>query len=93
MRDFLDFAALSECTSEAKVLESLMKLDERYGELQTNSARLEVARTFAAPQPEDLSEVDLSHYKALSSEWHDWKRTEAICKRYGILLGEKIIGV
>lgn len=93
VRDYLDFAALSGCTTEAKVLASLMKLDERYGELQTNSVRLEVARTFAAPQPEDLSEVDLPHFKALGEEWHDWKRTEAICKRFGILLGERIIGV
>ena len=93
VRDYLDFAALSECTSEAKVLESLMKLDDRYGELQTNSARLEVARAFADPQPADLSEVDLPHFKALAQKWHDWKRTEVICKRFGILLGEKIIGV
>lgn len=93
MRDYLDFAALSECTTEEKVLVGLMKLDERYGELQTNSVRLEVARTLAAPQPEDFLRVDLSDYKALASEWHDWKRTEEICRRFGILLGEKIIGV
>ena len=93
VRDFLDFAALSECTSEEAVIESLMKLDERYGELQTNSVGLEVARTLAEPKPTDFSKVDLSHYKALAPEWQDWKRTEAICKKFGLLLSEKIIGV
>ena len=93
VRDFLDFAALSECTSENEVIESLMKLDERYGELQTNSVRLEVARTLAEPKPTDFTKVDLSHYKALAPEWHDWKRTEEICQKYGFLLSEKIIGV
>jgi hypothetical protein len=93
VRDFLDFAALSECTSEDEVLASLLKLDDRYGELQTHSVRLEVARALSNPKPVDFDEVDLSHYKALASEWRDWKRTEKICKRFGILLGEKIIGI
>jgi len=93
VRDFLDFAALSNCTSETEVLESLMKLDERYGELQTNSVRLEVARNLSEPKPIDLAKVDLSHYKALAPEWHDWNRTREICKKFGLLLGEKIIGV
>jgi len=92
-RDFLDFAALSNCTSETEVLDSLMKLDERYGELQTNSVRLEVARTLSEPKPVDLAKVDLSHYKALAPEWHDWNRTREICKKFGLLPGEKIIGV
>lgn len=93
VRDFLDFAALSQCTSEKEVIESLMKLDERYGELQTNSVRLEIARTLSEPKPVDFAKVDLSHYKALAPEWHDWTRTEEICKKFGLLLGEKIIGV
>lgn len=92
VRDYLDFAALTECTSEEAVLGSLMKLDERYGELQTNSVQLEVARTLASPQPEDFSDINLSHYKALAPQWHEWARTEQICRRYGILLGEKIVG-
>ncbi len=91
IRDFLDFAALSQCTNELDVLSSLMKLDEWYGELQTQSVRLEVARTLADPKPVDLSTTDLSHYKALAPEWQDWSRTRAICKKFGLLLSERII--
>jgi hypothetical protein len=93
VRDFLDFAALITCTNDVEVIASLMKLDERYGETQTNSIRLEVARNFANPNPIDLEKVDLSHYKALASEWHDWKRTADICRKFGILLGEIILEI
>lgn len=93
VRDFLDFAALTTCTNDAEVIDSLMKLDERYGEFQENSIRLEVARNFASPNPIDLEKVDLSHYKALAAEWHDWKRTAEICRKFGIALGEKILEV
>jgi hypothetical protein len=91
VRDFLDFAALTECTNEGEVIASLMKLDERYGELQTSSVRLEVSRTLAKPAPVDLESTDLSYYKALADEWHDWSRTETICRNFGLMLGETII--
>lgn len=93
VRDFLDFAALTTCTNDEEVIASLLKLDERYGETQTNSICLEVARNFANPNPIDFGKVDLSHYKALASEWHDWTRTADICHKFGILLGEKILGI
>lgn len=91
LRDFLDFAALAECTTEAEVISSLMKLDERYGELQTISLRLEVSRALVNPEPVDLEGTDISHYRSLSSEWHDWNRTVDICKKFGFLLGEQIV--
>ncbi len=91
LRDFLDFAALAECTTETEVISSLMKLDERYGELQTNSLRLEVSRSLVNPEPVDLEGTDISHYRSLSSEWHGWNRTVDICKKFGFLLGEQIV--
>lgn len=91
-RDYLDFAALSECIGQDGVLTALLKLDERYGELQTASVSLEVAKTLTKAEPFDLEEMDLSNYKALASEWQDWRKIEKICRRFGILLGEKLIG-
>jgi predicted nucleotidyltransferase component of viral defense system len=90
-RDYLDFAALSECIGQDEVLAALLKLDERYGELQTASVSLEVAKALAKAEPFDLEEMDLSNYKALASEWQDWRKIEKICRRFGILLGEKLI--
>lgn len=90
-RDYLDFAALSECVGQDEVLASLLKLDDRYGELQTASVSLEVAKTLAKAEPFDLEEMDLSNYKALVSEWQDWRKIEKICRRFGVLLGERLI--
>jgi hypothetical protein len=90
-RDFLDFAALSCCASEGEAVASLLKSDERYGDLQTASVALEIAKTLARPEPFDLSSTYLSRYKALAPVWHDWSKTESICQHYGKLLGERLV--
>ncbi len=90
-RDYLDFAALSECVSEDEVLSSMLKLDERYGELQTSSVGLEVAKSLTKAEPFDLEETDLSNYKALASDWQNWRKIDKICRRFGVLLGDKLI--
>ncbi len=92
-RDYLDFAALSECAAESEVLESLLKLDERYGELQTASVGLEVAKTLTESEPFDLDEIDLSKYKTLATEWQNWNKVQAVCRHFGLLLGKKLIGI
>lgn len=91
-RDYLDFAALSECAVEREVLDSLSKLDERYGELQTASVGLEVAKALTEAKPYDLDEIDLSEYKILAADWRNWNKIEKICGRFGVLLGKKLIG-
>ena len=90
-RDYLDFAALSECAAPEEVLCTLLKLDERYGELQTTSVGLEVAKALTKAEPFDLEETDLSNYKALASGWRNWHKIEKICRRFGVLLGERLI--
>lgn len=90
-RDYLDFAALSECASEDAVLRSLLKLDARYGELQTASVGLEVAKALSAAAPFDLNEAELPRYKGLAGKWRRWETTRGICHRFGVLLGEALV--
>ncbi|HNQ89490.1 MAG TPA: hypothetical protein PKM73_12805 [Verrucomicrobiota bacterium] len=90
-RDYLDFAALSECASEAATLESLLKLDARYAGLQTVSVALEVAKALSAAAPFDLDESELPHYRGLGARWHRWETTRDICRRFGVLLGESLV--
>ncbi len=90
-RDYLDFAALTGCVTEAEVLNYLLKLDERYGELQTVSVGLEVAKALMEAKPFDLEEVNLSDYKTLTREWQDWSRIEGICRYFGSLLGKRLV--
>jgi predicted nucleotidyltransferase component of viral defense system len=90
-RDYLDFAALTECASAEATLESLLQLDPRYGGLQTASVALEVAKALSAAAPYDLNEADLPHYKGLAGKWHRWEATRDICQRFGVLLGDALI--
>jgi hypothetical protein len=90
-RDYLDFAALSERASRESVLQSLLRLDARYGELQTASVGLEVAKALSAACPYDLNEFELPRYKGLSQKWHRWETTRAICQQFGALLGERLL--
>ena len=90
-RDYLDFAALSECAPPETVLGALRKLDDRYGALQTASVGLEVAKALCAAAPFDLDEAELPRYKGLTEKWHRWETTRAICQRFGLLLGEALV--
>ena len=90
-RDFLDFAALSEKMSETEVVASLLKVDRRYGEIQSRSVALEVAKALSGALPFDLNEEELPHYKALLPKWHTWQATRSVCHRYGVLLGEALL--
>ena len=90
-RDFIDFAALSECLSEKDVLVSLLKIDARYGETQTASVAMEVAKTLSAAAPFDLNEAELPAYKGLSRKWHNWETTKSICNHHGVSLGEALV--
>lgn len=89
--DYLDFAALSECATPEAVLDSLCKLDARYGELQTASVGLEVAKGLCAAAPFDLNESELPRYKGIAQKWHQWETTRGICHRFGVLLGEALV--
>lgn len=90
-RDYLDFAALSQCASPEVVLEALLKLDARYGSLQTASVGLEVAKALCAAAPFDLDETELPRYKELHPKWHRWETTRALCQSFGVLLGEALV--
>ncbi len=92
VRDYLDFAALTTCVDQEQVLSALADLDRLYGHLQTASVALEVAKALSKPEPSDLKQTDLSHYRALEAKWHDWRHTEQICQRFGLLLGRHLVG-
>jgi hypothetical protein len=90
-RDFVDFAALASCTDEWEVLKSLALSDTRYGELQTDSVGLEIAKALAEPEPFDFDSVDLREYKGVRPPWDEWSHVESICKSYGTMLAHALI--
>ncbi len=82
-RDFLDFAALSSCTTSLAVLNSLLLSDIRYGELQTDSVGLEIAKALAEPDPYDLDSLDLAEYNGVVPPWIDWSHVRYVCESFG----------
>ncbi len=90
-RDFLDFAALSAQLSETEVLQTLLRSDERYGELQESSVAFEISKALHEAVPKDLEEIHLEHYKGIQPPWSEWSYIEKICKMYGEKFGEVLI--
>lgn len=90
-RDYIDFAALSACMGDDDVLQTLLRSDARYGELQSNSAALEISKRLCDPKPFDLDSVDLRQYKGLAAEWQSWDKVAQTCRRHGHRLAETLI--
>lgn len=72
-RDFIDFAALFDLMGVEKSLAALEPLDCLYPQDNGDSITRQLALQLADPKPWDLSETDLSHYKALQKSYTDWK--------------------
>jgi len=51
---------------------------------------LEVAKRLSDPRPYDLERIDLNEYKGLARAWRSWSKVEAICRRLGGLLGNRL---
>ena len=90
-RDFLDFAALSSLLSEKGVLQTLLRSDQRYGELQTTPVSLEIAKALHEAKPYDLSKVNLEHYKSIQPPWNQWQHVEGVCRMFGEKFGEALV--
>ncbi len=90
-RDYLDFAALANCVGEPQVIGSLLKSQQRYGDLQSANVALEIAKRLSDPNPYDLAEFSLTQYKGLVPEWQSWDRIAAVCRRFGDKLASRLV--
>jgi hypothetical protein len=90
-RDYLDFAALSSLAKLEDVLDTLHRSQHRYGELQSKSVALEIAKTLSDPKPYDLDDVDLTAYKGIQPPWNHWDPVAAQCRLLGMKFGEALM--
>lgn len=87
-RDFIDFVALFDCLGVSKSLRALDTLDHLYPqEGENNAISQQLSVQLSEPKPWDLSQTDLSHYKALQKPYTDWQEV----KRRAFAAGQKII--
>ncbi len=81
-RDYLDVAALSHHLGLRKSVAALESMIELYGDFAGEGGDMltTVVTKLAAPEPYDLTEVDLSEYKGIIAPWSDWRAVEAQCR-------------
>jgi len=80
-RDYLDFAALADRLGADGVLAALEEFDSLYPQESGESALQQLHVQLARPLPYDLEGTDLSEYRRLHPDWHDWGRVEGLCAR------------
>lgn len=90
-RDYLDVAALSLHLGPKNSAAELESMNELYGEFSGEGGDMltSLVTKLAAPDPYDLTDVDLSEYKGIIEPWNDWRAVETQCRG----LAEAILGV
>lgn len=80
-RDYLDVAALSHHLGLQRSAEALESMNELYAEFagEGGSMLATVITKLAAPDPYDLTDVDLTEYKGISPPWNDWSSAREQC--------------
>jgi hypothetical protein len=81
-RDYLDVAALSHHLGLPRSAAALEPMNELYAEFagEAGSMLTTVVTRLAAPDPYDLTDVDLSEYKGITPPWNDWNAVVAQCR-------------
>jgi len=80
-RDYLDVAALSHHIGLKKSASALGQMNELYEEFTSETGDLltSIVVKLSAPDPYDLTDVDLSEYKGIIAPWNDWRAVEGQC--------------
>jgi hypothetical protein len=79
-RDYLDVAALSHHLGLERSADALESMNALYAEFagEGGSMLATAVTKLAAPDPFDLTDVDLTEYKGISPPWSDWT---AVCEQ------------
>jgi hypothetical protein len=80
-RDFLDVAALAHHLGLPGSALALDRMSELYADFAGDGGDMltSVVVRLSAPEPFDLTEVDLSEYKGIVVPWNDWRAVVAQC--------------
>ena len=80
-RDYLDVAALSHHIGLKKSALALERMNELYAEFAGEGGDIltSVLVKLSAPDPYDLTDVDLSEYKGIIAPWNNWSAVQKQC--------------
>lgn len=81
-RDYLDVAALSHHLGVRKSVAALERMSDLHAEFSGEGGDIltTVVTKLAAPDPYDLTDVDLAEYKGIIPPWDDWRAVEEQCR-------------
>lgn len=85
-RDYLDFAALAHRMGDQATAEALRPFDRLYRQDNGESALQQLQVQLASPLPYDLEGTELSEYKNLAPQWHDWNAVTAACAHAAVVV-------
>jgi hypothetical protein len=85
-RDYLDFVALASRMQPREIRAALAAFDMLYPQPDGQSALQQLHVQLAQPLPYDLEETELSEYKNLHPQWHDWQTVKATCAQVSLSL-------
>ena len=84
-RDYLDVAALSQHMGLEKGALALERMSKLYLEFAGEGGDMltSVVVKLSAPNPYDLTDIDLTEYKGIIAPWDDWRAVEKQCAALG----------
>ena len=89
-RDYLDFVALATHMGTVPTGEALRSFDQLYPQESGESALQQLQAQLANPLPYDFDESDLSQYRDLAPQWHDWGEVKSVCGRIAIAVFDHV---
>jgi hypothetical protein len=80
-RDYLDVAALSHHIGLETSALALERMSELYAEFAGEGGDMltSVVVKLSAPDPYDLTDIDLSEYKGIIAPWNNWRAVQEQC--------------
>jgi hypothetical protein len=87
-RDYLDVAALSHHLGRARSARAMEKMRSFYADFagEAGDIMVSVVVKLAAPDPYDLSEVDLAEYKGIIPPWQSWSSVQNQCRSLAVAI-------
>lgn len=89
-RDYLDFVALADFMGDERVAQALRSFDRLYQQDNGESPLQQLQVQLANAMPYDLEDTELSEYKNLASQWHDWNTVKAVCAHIATVIFDRV---
>jgi hypothetical protein len=89
-RDYLDFVALAGHLGDEQVALALRTFDELYRQDNGESPLQQLQAQLANPMPYDLDQIELSEYRNLAPQWHDWGAVKSACARLATTIFDRV---